>query len=72
MPAAPDICLRIDAVETITGLSKRTVYRLVSRGKFPRPIKLTASARGWKLSEIAAWVESRERDTAPCAESGAA
>jgi prophage regulatory protein len=56
-----DVLIRIENVCAITGLSVPTIYRLISKGIFPRPLKITASARAWKLSEITAWVESRER-----------
>jgi prophage regulatory protein len=61
----PEACLRIGAVSSITGLSKPTIYREIAKGQFPRPIKLTASARAWKLSEIMEWINTRERDAAP-------
>jgi prophage regulatory protein len=59
-----DILIRIDDVCRITGLSVPTVYRLMSQHRFPRPVKITTTARAWKLSEITAWVESRERGSA--------
>ena len=59
-----DVLVRIDRVSAITGLSVPTIYRLMSQDKFPRPVKITTTARAWKLSEITAWVESRERTTA--------
>jgi prophage regulatory protein len=56
-----DVLIRIHNVCAISGLSVPTIYRLMSKGQFPRPVKITSSARAWKLSELAAWVESRER-----------
>jgi prophage regulatory protein len=56
-----DVLIRIENVRAITGLSVPTIYRLMSRNGFPRPFKITNTARAWKLSEIAAWVHSRER-----------
>jgi prophage regulatory protein len=57
-----DLCLRIGAVSSITGLSVPTIYREIAQDRFPRPIKITAGARAWKLSEIMDWIETRERD----------
>jgi prophage regulatory protein len=57
-----DLCFRIDAVSSITGLSVPTIYREIAQNRFPRPLKITAGARAWKLSEIMAWIETRERD----------
>jgi prophage regulatory protein len=57
-----DLCLWIGIVSSITGLSVPTIYREIAQGRFPRPIKITAGARAWKLSEIMNWIETRERD----------
>ncbi len=59
-----EMLLRIDAVCAVTGLSMPTIYRLMSRGQFPRPVKITGYARAWKLSEVMRWIDSRERDIA--------
>jgi prophage regulatory protein len=64
----PDVCLRIGMVSSITGLSIPTIYREIARGRFPRPIKITAGARAWKLSEIMDWIDTRER--APLSDGG--
>lgn len=53
--------LRRRAVEEITGLSRSTIYAMMSRGLFPRPVKLTGKAVGWPESSIAAWLASREQ-----------
>lgn len=55
--------LRRRAVEDITGLSRSTIYDMMSRGEFPRPVKLTAKAVGWPEGAVAAWLESREQTT---------
>lgn len=55
-----EILLRIDSVCAITGLSVPTIYRMMSQGGFPRPLKITSHARAWKLSDINAWIDSRE------------
>ena len=45
---------------SITGLSKTTCWRLERVGDFPRRIKLSAGAVGYKTSELLAWLESRQ------------
>jgi prophage regulatory protein len=55
-----DVLVRVNDVCAITGLSVPTIYRLMTRNKFPRPVKITKTARAWKLSEVMAWMESRE------------
>lgn len=60
-----DVLIRIENVCGITGLSAPTIYRLMGKGEFPRPLKITSTARAWKLSDIAAWVQSREQTQKP-------
>jgi prophage regulatory protein len=59
-----EMLLRIDTVCAITGLSTPTIYRQMSNGNFPRPVKITGYARAWKLSEIMHWIDTREREGA--------
>lgn len=54
-----DVFLRRKTVEEITALKKSTIYRLISQGMFPAPIKLTAFAVGWRRSEIKKWMADR-------------
>ena len=51
--------LRRRAVEEITGLSRSTIYLLMSKGQFPRPIKLTAKAVAWSEASIVDWLATR-------------
>ena len=51
--------LRRRAVEAMTGLSRSTIYELMSRGEFPRPIKLTGKAVAWSEHAVAEWLSQR-------------
>jgi prophage regulatory protein len=51
--------LRRTAVEAVTGLSRSTIYELMARGEFPRPVKLTARAVAWPESKVAEWLAER-------------
>lgn len=55
----PQKYLRRAEVENITGLSRSSIYKLMSEGDFPRPVKLTAKAVAWPESAIADWLNSR-------------
>ena len=44
--------LRLPAVKTRTGLSRSTIYLLISEGCFPKPVSLGARAVGWPDSEV--------------------
>lgn len=47
-------------VQFRTGLSRSTIYDGMSKGTFPRAVKLSARAVGWRESDIAAWLDSRQ------------
>jgi prophage regulatory protein len=59
----PDRIVREAERRIITGVCRTTAYELARDGEFPKPVLLTPSgrARGWRLSELLAWVESRNR-----------
>lgn len=50
----------------MTGISASTAYRLERRGQFPNRVVLVTNVQGkpervgWKLSELQAWIASRE------------
>jgi prophage regulatory protein len=51
--------LRRPAVQALTGLSRSTIYDLMAKGAFPRPVRLTAKAVAWPESAIADWLAHR-------------
>lgn len=55
---------RRPAVEEITGLSRSTIYCMMSRGDFPRPIKLSPRIVAWPESRITAWLAQRAKSQA--------
>jgi prophage regulatory protein len=55
-----DRIVREPECERITGLERTTRYRLEQRGEFPKRIRLSANAIGWRLSDIHEWLMSRE------------
>nr|WP_074745583.1 AlpA family phage regulatory protein [Nitrosospira multiformis] len=48
-------------VKPLTGLSRSSIYRLEALGLFPKRVKLSGSAVGWRGEEIHAWIASRPR-----------
>ena len=65
--------LRREEVVALVGLSRSTIYKLIGRGEFPRPVQLGQRATGWRADEVAEWLESRERTeprTGPGAKKG--
>ncbi|MEO8244608.1 MAG: AlpA family transcriptional regulator [bacterium] len=61
-----DRIIRRPEVEIRTGLSRSTIYAMMAKGSFPKPIKLGERAVGWAEAEITAWVQVRllNRNTA--------
>jgi prophage regulatory protein len=50
---------RLPKVKSNTGLCRSTIYALVAKGKFPKPISLGARAVAWIDEEVDAWIAER-------------
>ena len=57
-----DPVLRLKDVLYCTGLSKTTIYRLISESRFPKQIKLSQKVSAWKQSEIQAFIDGKYSD----------
>jgi prophage regulatory protein len=51
--------MRLPEVREKTGLSRATIYRMISAGGFPKQAKLSAQCSGWWSTEVEAWSASR-------------
>lgn len=51
--------VRRPVVESITGLSRSSIYAKMEDGSFPAAIKLSERSVGWLEHEIQAWLENR-------------
>jgi len=51
--------LRRRQVEARTGLARSTIYKMVSEGSFPAPIKITGKAVAWPSDAVDDWVTAR-------------
>ena len=51
--------LRLPAVLNHVGLGKTSLYAAIRRGDFPRPIKLSERAVGWRRAEVDEWISRR-------------
>ena len=58
-----ELILRRPKVEEIVGLSRSTIYDMISKNLFPRPIKLGVRAVGWRESAISDWLQEREKQS---------
>ena len=57
---APSRLIRRPEVCGLTGLPKSTLYDYLATGAFPAPVRLSCRSVAWRLSEVEAWIESRE------------
>ena len=48
--------LRLEEVKRLTGLSRSTVYELMSKGNFPKSVKLGQHSVGWLEAEVIEWI----------------
>lgn len=55
---APDL-LRMPKVMQQTGLGRSTIYRLIAERRFPKAVRLTGRAVGWRAADLRQWVDSR-------------
>ncbi len=46
-------------VEERTGIGRAYLYRLMSEGRFPRPVRVGTRAVRWLESDIQEWIEAR-------------
>ena len=51
--------LKVKQVAEEINVSVQQIYKLVSKGTFPKPIKLGERGSGWVTSEVDAWLQSK-------------
>ena len=51
--------LRRSEVVARVGLSRATIYRMISSGEFPRSVRIGVRATGWCSDEVEEWLASR-------------
>ncbi|MUV15438.1 helix-turn-helix transcriptional regulator [Noviluteimonas gilva] len=59
IPTATNVLLRLPQVKARTGLSRSEIYRRISSGDFPAPVKLGERASAWPENEVTEWCEAR-------------
>lgn len=61
--AAPERLIRRPEVLRLTGLSRTSMYRLIEKQDFPRPVSLSAKTVAWPASQVNAWIAARVATT---------
>ncbi|RYH32416.1 MAG: AlpA family phage regulatory protein [Alcaligenaceae bacterium] len=59
-PKVPPAFYRLRDVTRISALSRSTVYRRISEGRFPAPVHLGGRASAWSSAELQAWINDPE------------
>jgi prophage regulatory protein len=54
--------IRINKVLLQTGLARSTIYKLISVGEFPQPVKITSKSSAWVSTEVDDWKLSRMKE----------
>ena len=58
--------IRLNKLVEVLGVSRRTIYRWMEAGQFPRPVNVGDLAMSFYEDEVAAWQKKREeQSTAP-------
>ena len=50
------VLIPVEEVASMLGVSERTLWRLLSAGKVPEPLRIGRSTR-WRSAEIREWIE---------------
>ena len=50
---------RLPQVRECVPYSRSEIYRLISLGRFPKPVPLGARAVAWDMDEVEAWIRER-------------
>lgn len=51
--------MRLARVVEDVDLSPSTIYDMAAKGRFPRPIKISARASAWIEDEVQDWIEAK-------------
>ena len=57
-PSSPEYLRQADLIPALVPFSPATLWRHVKSGKFPAPIKLSASITAWRRTDYEAWAAS--------------
>jgi prophage regulatory protein len=54
-PFPPNALLRLKDICRLVGLSRSTIYKRVSDGTFPRPLRVSERSVRWRMQDILEW-----------------
>lgn len=59
--------IRATDVAKRVGCCRSHVYKLMAEEDFPKPLRLSQRLRAWRLEEVDAWIETRQKAEYPAA-----
>lgn len=59
MTTPPVRLLKLREVQTLTALSRATIYRYISSGHFPKAVQLGLRSVAWIEGEVQGWINQR-------------
>jgi len=51
--------LKLPEVSRLTGVPRSSIYWRVTKGEFPRPVKIGERASAWNSDEVEAWIAAK-------------
>lgn len=60
--------LKLAKVAEITSLGETSIKRLINKGQFPKPIKLSARRNAWLEHEVHDWMKKKIENSRPSRE----
>ena len=64
LPTTEIRLIRLSEVIQRTGLSRSTIYLLISRNQFPRPVHISERAVAWSSIVVQSWIEAKLKGSA--------
>ena len=61
LPAPAAKLRRRPVVSAETGLTRSSLYALMAKGEFPKPVRISARAVAWVGVEVDHWIETRAK-----------
>lgn len=60
-PAAPVRLLKFPGVRDRIPVSRSTLWRMIQRGEFKKPVRLTGNSVAWWEDDVNDWIEQRSK-----------
>lgn len=50
-----------ETARMLGNISDTTLWRMRQRGEFPEPVRISPGRKGYRVADIAAWLDARQR-----------